>query len=120
MESRTREIVATISALADQARVGSLSDPSNLVKNLRSFREQLEGVHARHASAPERYEGVRQDMQAAVGTLYQALDNLEKGITDKQAELLTLSVNQARQASELFDKVETRIEDLDGSSDATA
>ena len=120
MESRTRAIVDTISELADQARVGSLPDQPTLVKNLRYFREQLEGVHARHTSAPERYEGVRKDMQAAAGILFQSLDNLEKGILEKQAELLTLSVNLARQASELFDRVDSRIEDLDGSSDSTA
>ena len=114
MESRTREIVAVITSLADQARVDALPDQAQLVKNLRYFREQLEAVHARHTSSPPEYEQVRKSMLAALGTLYQALENLEKGIVEKQSELLTLSVTQAREASVLFDQVESRIEDLDG------
>lgn len=119
MDSRTREIVTIVTQLADQARVGALTDQPQLVKNLRFLREQLEVVHARHSSAPPEYEEVRKGMQAAVGTLFQALDTLEKGIESKDSELLTQSVTQARQATVLFDQVESRIEDLDDSSGGT-
>jgi len=119
MDSRTREIVTIVTTLADQARVGALPDQPQLLKNLRFMREQLEVVHARHASAPPEYEEVRKAMLAALGTLYQALETLEKGIESKDSELLTQSVTQARQASVLFDQVESKVEDLEDSSTGT-
>ncbi len=120
MDSRTREIVTIVTHLADQARVGALTDQGQLVKNLRFLREQLEVVHARHASSPPEYEEVRQAMLAAVGMLFQALETLEKGIEGKDSEFLTQAVTQARQASVLFDQVESKVEDLEDSSTGTA